>query len=149
MPEIILSNGKIAQIDEEDADLCEFPWAVMSEVYGYRRVNNLPVFLHKVIAERIGIVNTIADHIDRNPLNCRRSNFRPATHQQNCCNRETTGPNFRGVSYSEERQKFVAQIKVKGCQIPLGRFRTDVEAAEAYDRAAKLYFGEFAQPNFK
>ena len=42
----------------------------------------------------------------------------------------------------------VAYIRVNGKQIFLGNFSNKVEAANAYDDAARIHFGEFARTNF-
>jgi len=41
-----------------------------------------------------------------------------------------------------------ARIRAHGTLEFLGYFYDEVEAAKAYDRAAKKYHGEFASPNF-
>jgi HNH endonuclease len=90
------------------------------------------------------------DHRDRNKLNNRRSNFRIATRAQNGSNRplfrnNTSG--FRGVTLY--REKWRAQIKVDRKTIRIGDFPSKEEAAMAYDKAARLYFGEFASLNIQ
>lgn len=57
--------------------------------------------------------------------------------------------NFVGVSWSRERQKWMARIKVKGKSHFLGRFIDPVKAAFAYDDAARIYYGEDAKTNFQ
>jgi hypothetical protein len=41
-----------------------------------------------------------------------------------------------------------ARIRVNGKRISLGLFKDEIEAAKAYDRAARKYHGEFASLNF-
>jgi hypothetical protein len=52
---------------------------------------------------------------------------------------------IKGVSFSTERQKWVAQIGHQKRVIPLGRFNTKEEAAEAYRIAAEDLHGEYAR----
>jgi hypothetical protein len=42
----------------------------------------------------------------------------------------------------------IAKIAYKGEKIYLGTFQTNIEAARAYDRAARQYHGPFARLNF-
>ncbi|MBR3298936.1 MAG: hypothetical protein IKI64_06990 [Clostridia bacterium] len=59
----------------------------------------------------------------------------------------TTG--YKGVSYDRGRRKYSARITVDAKNIFLGYFHEPETAAHAYDRAAVLYFGEYARTNFK
>jgi hypothetical protein len=54
---------------------------------------------------------------------------------------------YRGVSYERRQKKWRAQIRVKGRGISLGYFRSALEAAEAYDRAALELHGLRAKLN--
>ena len=112
--------------------------------------NRKQLKLHKLIAERMGLVGEI-DHEDRNKLNCQRTNIRHATHSQNGANRailpnNTTG--FKGVAWDKYHKKFRVEIRVNWKPIFLGYFDVREEAARAYDRAAIKHFGEFASLNF-
>jgi hypothetical protein len=42
----------------------------------------------------------------------------------------------------------VAKIRYQGKRIWLGSFKDEIEAAKAYDEAAKKYHGEYARLNF-
>jgi hypothetical protein len=89
------------------------------------------------------------DHKDRNPLNNRRSNLRPATQSQQQVNKvfpNTTG--YIGVWRSASRiRPYRAALEVDGKQIYLGVFSSPVQAAQVRDEAAKQYYGEFAVTN--
>ena len=55
---------------------------------------------------------------------------------------------LKGVCWDRSRGKFLAQIKANGGCRFLGYHDDPVEAARAYDRAAREHFGEFARTNF-
>lgn len=56
---------------------------------------------------------------------------------------------LKGVSYSKERGKWVAQLRYKGVTHLLKRFTSPEEAAKAYDEVARRVFGKDAVTNFK
>jgi len=93
----------------------------------------------------------LCDHVNRNTLDNRRVNLRRASPSENGSNRSQRSDNksgFKGVSWSSERQKWVAQIAFGRVTIALGRFLDKTEAARAYDEAARKYHGQFAVLNF-
>ena len=95
-------------------------------------------------------------HRNGDPLDCRRENLvvrnpsetngharKRRSHQgQPCTSR------FKGVSWSERSGKWFAQIQKEGERRKLGYFDDEIAAAEAYDEAAREWFGEHARPNF-
>jgi HNH endonuclease/AP2 domain len=96
------------------------------------------------------------DHINGNPYDNRRENIRICTVSQNNMNRKPQGVcKYKGVSYnkvSDGKGGYYTYIRscirIKGRSITLGSFKTEEEAAKAYDFAAKTHFGEFAKLNF-
>ena len=87
------------------------------------------------------------DHIDRNPLNNRRNNFRHATAQQNARNRSLMSNNTSGVTgvvWHKKRLVWAANICVNYKRIYLGEFKNKDDAIQARLRAEKEYFKEFA-----
>lgn len=109
-------------------------------------------YLHREIVARAlgGPVpdGMLVDHIDGNPLNMRRGNLRVCTSEQNAANAASRGgkSQYRGVHQSRNG-KWVAQISKRGVRVCLGTFETELEAAGAYDTAAKEIHGEFARLN--
>lgn len=91
------------------------------------------------------------DHQDGDGLNNQRRNIRLATNAQNSMNqkpRVKTSSKYKGVSLDKRHGTWKSQIGKNGAIIWLGQFRSEVEAAKAYDRAAREMFGEFACLNF-
>lgn len=93
------------------------------------------------------------DHWDRNGLNNQEYNIRECTHQQNNFNRRSKRKGkYKGVSCNKNENranKYLAQIKYNNKPIYLGRFKTEEDAAIAYDKKAAELFGEFACLNFE
>jgi hypothetical protein len=55
---------------------------------------------------------------------------------------------YRGVSWKRKSRKWISQLTHKGKHEHLGSFATEVEAAIAYDKAAKPYGSSQHKPNF-
>ncbi len=88
------------------------------------------------------------DHANRNGLDCRRENLRAATssqNKQNTSKRRTNTSGYKGVYWNKKTNKWFAQIICNGKQRHLGSFSDPVVASEAYARAARALFGEFAR----
>ena len=98
------------------------------------------------------ILNTknLTDHINGNPLDNRKNNLRICSVNQNARNSKrpinnTSG--FKGVTWHIHVKKWKATIGVNSQNIHLGYFDNKIEAARAYNQAAKKYHGEFARFN--
>lgn len=91
----------------------------------------------------------VVDHVNANGFDNRRANLRICTPTQNAQNRNAGGylcfsPNgYKGVQYASA-SGYSAHI----CSTYLGLYKTQEEAAMAYDAAARARFGEFARLNF-
>lgn len=112
----------------------------------YYCISNNSEWLHRLI---MGVTDKdiIVDHINHNGLDNRKSNLRICTSGQNTCNCLTSKNNksgHKGVYWSKERKKWCAQISINNKTKGLGRYDTIEEAIEAREKAAKEYYGEFA-----
>src|SRR5687768_17425464 len=101
--------------------------------------------MHRLI---MGLDGPLVDHENHNGLDNRRENLRHATQQQNKRNqrirKNTSG--FKGVRW--DKGKWQARIMIDGIQLNIGRYFEPLDAARAYDAAARQYHGEFASINF-
>jgi hypothetical protein len=108
------------------------------------------VYLHREIMKPPK--RRVVDHRNGDSLDNRRANLRLATHAQNMQNRRKTksktSSRFIGVLFEKRYRCWVVKIWHKGKLIWLGSFKSEVEAAKAYDRAAIKLRGDFARTNF-
>ena len=158
-------DNRITQIDDEEYERCKDLYIILSKskrknpkIYAqiiFRVIdkNNKrtikSMLLHRFI---LGIIDPkiFIDHIDGNPLNNQRSNLRIVTNQQNQFNqikRPNTSSKYKGVSWYKRRNSWVATIRYNKKTYNLGYFKTEEEAALAYNEKASELFGKHARLN--
>lgn len=151
---IPLTQGLYAKVDASDyAWLSLHNWHAKwagNTYYAQRYRNGRLISMHQEIM--VPIEGYVVDHIDGNGGDNRRSNLRRCTCAQNVCNRakckRPCTSQYKGVSRHKRTGQCIAKIAYQGEKIYLGTFQTDIEAARAYDRAARQYHGPFARLNF-
>lgn len=158
MKEVSLTKGLVALVDDSDYErvMAAGPWQSSPRkhtAYAQRAVRRngkiTSQLLHRFL---LGITDPkiLVDHGDRNGLNCQRWNMRAATRSENAANagkRKGFTSQYRGV-YVRSSGRFHARIKVEGQQVYLGSYWHEKNAALAYDRAARFFYGPFASCNF-
>jgi hypothetical protein len=160
----------IAWVDQEDAQVAGMGWyakkaghapffhyyACSRHTVGRTRID---YFLHNIVWERM--MGTplpkgfLVDHINGDKLDNRRDNLRLATRSDNEANKKkrrtqsggATTSRYKGVNKPKGRKRWRSTITFQHRQIALGMFDTEREAAEAYNKAALMYYGEFAYIN--
>lgn len=147
---IKLPSGHVALVDDGDTHLLEGRnWHAdprSNTVYVRGRAPGQQgggVYLHTFL------MGGPTDHIDGDGLNCRRSNLRLATQQQNSLNRRPRqGKRFKGVFLDKRSGNYYAQIKINGDVYSRSGFHSEEDAARAHDALAAKHHGEFAFLNF-
>jgi len=130
--------------DKQDrALLLEHKWTVLVREHTcYVRRNSDNALLHRLL---VGVEGMEVDHLNRNGLDNRRSNLRVATHAQNQQNAAAPGTSeFKGVQWDPSRQRW--RVRIRG--VRKGSFVSEIDAAKAYDAAAREMYGDFAYLNF-
>jgi hypothetical protein len=93
------------------------------------------------------------DHINHRGLDNRKANLRPATPADNARyarypKKKNASSKYRGVWFNKKKKRWRAVITINNRKKQIGNFRNELDAAKAYDRAAKEYHGQFAIINF-
>lgn len=162
-----VSGGGPVQVDDDLlAELSAVSWHIDGAGYARRTIRlgkgsgarKTAEFLHRrIVGAKPG---QIVDHRDGNPLNNRRENLRFVTAQGNARNirrsKNIKAGGFKGVYFVKKSGKWAAKIGAgerrpngRSSPVHIGCFKTECEAAKAYDRAALFFFGEHAALNFE
>lgn len=152
-PEVPVSPDCTALVDEDDyARVMEHSWYLngrgyaITSLYSPKRTISLHRF---VIQAKQG---EEVDHQNGNKLDCRKSNLRVASRGQNIHNRgkrrDGQASQYKGVRKHRQCERWEANIGINGRRKYLGLYKTEEQAAKAYDAAARQAYGEFAHLNF-
>ena len=152
-----LSKGRVSIIDAADVGLVAGrKWCALTSREKCYAVTNPPmkngrrgglIAMHRFI---IGAPEGLeVDHINGDGLDNRRANLRLATTSQNQANRPVQRNNklgVKGVIYAPhaKNRPYAAVIRVAGKQKWIGRFATVEEASDAFQKASREAFGDFA-----
>lgn len=164
---IHLSKGCVALVDEEDYDnLMQWNWYCCTTGYAKHRSwekdgERLYMVMHRVIMK--AKKGQEVDHINGNRQDNRRANLRIATRKQNASNskkrKDGLSSKYKGVTHINRSHTckdgtvsvydfWRAYIQKDNKYKSIGFFKTEEEAARAYDDKATELFGEFARLNF-
>ena len=159
MKRIPLTHGKFAIVDDEDYErLSQYSWYVSkgrNTYYARRSIKEGNKWTVRCMhSDIINIPKGLeGDHKNHKGYDNRRCNLRICTHAQNIQNSKPPktskhSSRYKGVSWFKYTNKWRAYIKKNKVFTSLGYYFNEIDAAKAYDKAAKKMFGEFACTNF-
>ena len=162
MKTIQLTRDYVATVDDADYErvMAAGPWLAYvrhHHVYAERVFRKRGGKLQKQLMGNFisgikGDGKTQVNYKNHDALDNRRSNLRTcdlsqrSAHARKC--EQKTSSQFRGVSWDKRTRKWDARLQVRGKNLFLGLFTGEVEAATAWDHAARECWGEFAFQNF-
>lgn len=124
--------------------------------YGHRGITVCPEWISDFMAFREwALANGYKDglQIDRKepdgnyePGNCRW--LTPAQNIHNTRSHKGSSSKYKGVHFEKFTGRWRACIRMGDQNLKLGRFRSEEDAARAYDAKAKEMWGEYARLNF-
>lgn len=158
--EIPLSQGKVALVDDADFDwLNQWKWSASRQgrphsfpqwravrCVGPKKGPKHLILMHRLIMN--APTGATVDHINGDPLDNRRKNLRICPQGKQSLNRpgNRTGrktSRFKGVYWQKDIGRWRARFRLAY----LGTFINEMDAARAYDAAAKNFDPEFARLN--
>lgn len=153
MKSIKLTKGLYTKVDNDDYEkLNQYKWCAVKKgekYYVQRRWwkastrQTGTIYMHRQILN--APKSSIVDHINGDSLDNRKSNLRITNKSENAVNvkaqrRGKKKSRYRGV---EPRGNcFRARITKNGERFELGHFKSEEEAAKAYNKKAKELFGD-------
>lgn len=142
-------KGKFTVVDDGDYEKAiSHKLHVNNKGYVKLKFKNKDTFFHRYLLD----INDerFIDHKNGNPLDNTRKNLRICDNKRNSFNKKTQthSSKYKGVTWNKRLNRFVAQIKLNK-KTHLGCFDYELDAAKAYDKAARVYFGEFSRTNFQ
>jgi len=156
---IRLSQGKYAIVDPDDYErLNKHKWYAgkhsnlfyaMRGQWSGKLKKRLTIMMHRVVIDVPE--GMVIDHINHNGLDNRKANLRIATQADNSRNARHTKrgtSSYRGVWYNKKKNRWRAMIGINNKRKHIGYFHNEIDAAKAYDEAAKRYHKDFAVLNF-
>ena len=170
MATVQLTNGVTVLVDKKDVDrVTRHNWyyhtcGANKPARARTKIGGQWVYMHRYILD-LWDRDKFVDHINGDPLDNRRDNLRVCVNSQNCQNSkkqktmrgDPCTSKYKGVSLSTskpfggkygEYTYWRAGVGVDCAWHYIGQFKTEEDAARAYDKKAAELHGEFARLNF-
>ena len=143
MAEIILHNGTICIVDQEDYDRLNTNKYYDEGRYVCRFDKGKKIYLHREI---LRFPDCDIDHINGNKRDNRKQNLRTATRSENLRNKGLIKANrtgVRGCYWDKQLKKYRVRITVGYKDKHIGLYSSITDAKRARLKAEVDYFGEF------
>ena len=141
-----VASGRYFLFDHADYPIIKSgSWSVSNYGYVLGLVNGKKVKLHRYLMQASN--GQVVDHINGLPWDCRRENLRVTTQMKNTYNQRIKKSNktgYKGVCFDKRTKRYMAYIHPNRKFSFLGYYSDPKEAAIAYNKAAFIYFGEYA-----
>ena len=147
---LTLNTGAEFYFDMEDKNLLinNYCWYEHIHKNGYRILESWDKTEKRYVSMWYVLTGyELCDHIDRNTLNNRRNNLRPATQSENAKNhtkRKNNTSGFTGVYWDKNNNNWMVSIHIDKQIHWLGRYTNKNDAIIARLKAEAKYYGEFA-----
>lgn len=159
---IPLTKGKFAIVDAEDYErLSKHKWYAEKAMHTFyaerafytdgRKGKRFILLMHREISGMVPGDGRMIDHKNRNGLDNRKENLVETTYCLNNYNsrpRRNNKSGYRGVCWSKQNKKWMAQINFNNAHFTCGFYNDKIDAAKAYDDAAIKFYGNNAILNF-
>ena len=153
---IPLTQGLSAIVDIDKYEwLNQYKWYALkgyNTYYAIRKFEGKLIAMHRAILGLTLNDGKEVDHKNRNGLDNRMANIRICAHAQNIQNshkiNQSYSSKYKDVYYDKIQGKWRACINANKKRYRLGRYRSEVKAAKAYDTRALELHGEYAYTNF-
>lgn len=148
-----MTHGYEALVDDEDYDyLNQFKWRAHGRKHGCKYATammwdsnikkSFHISMHRFLLKPLG--SEKLDHINGNGLDNRRCNLRVLNNAQNCrsfkrkslLRNNECSSKYRGVYWKKSEKKWCSQIVFNYKRFTVGYFKTEQEAAIAWNKKA-------------
>jgi hypothetical protein len=148
-----LTQDQFALVDPEDyyALMC-YKWSASKwhdTFYAVRSQGRRQIKMHRWIMNPPPYL--VVDHFDHNGLNNTKQNLRICTQLENAANqkpRKDGSSIYKGVCWNKRDKIWDVRLRHNAKNLYIGSFHNELDAARAYDFAAKKLKGQFACTNF-
>ena len=134
-------------IDKEDVERCKKCTWNYTKGYARARIEKgARIYLHNYLMGPPPSPELEIDHIDGNPLNNQKSNFKFTTRSKNTQkgNHQPGKSGYRGVRHREKKGNYQSSLFYNYKEYHLGTFKNPIDAALAVDFFAERIYKEHA-----
>lgn len=107
---------------------------------------NKKIKLHRYLMDVVDKEDIVIDHINRNPLDNRKSNLRKCNTVLNTYNKDynsNSTSNVKGVSFNKAMQKWRGQVQVNGIRIYTNPYKSFEECCKVTEDLRKQMYEEY------